>query len=167
MRQAFLEVLDVGSGGRVVTVIEFLCAANKVPGEGQTLYLQKRREPQDGAVNLVEIDLTRAGRRILTVPPERIPPSHRTTYQICVWRASKPRQIEVYPAPLAARLPTIAVPLRESDDDVPLELQVLIERCYSHGRYDDLDCGSPPSPPLTGADEAWSDELLRSAGLRR
>jgi len=68
------------SGGRIVTVIEFLSPSNKVPGDGQELYLQKQRELKASRTNLVEIDLTRAGERVLAVPLHRVPPTHRTTY---------------------------------------------------------------------------------------
>src|SRR5205823_11052594 len=67
--QGFIEIRDLRSGGRVVTVIEVLSPSNKVPGPGQGGYLQKRRELHEGAVSLVEIDLLRAGQRMLPVPP--------------------------------------------------------------------------------------------------
>jgi hypothetical protein len=59
------------------------------------------------------------------------------------------------------------VPLRQSDDDVPLDLQALIEQCYRNGGYDDdIDCHSPPDPPLDREDDSWADALLRSQGRR-
>jgi Protein of unknown function (DUF4058) len=67
---------------------------------------------------------------------------------------------------LRERLPVIRVPLRESDADVPLDLQALIAHVYRHGRYDDIDYAVPPVPPLDGTDAVWADELLRSAGKR-
>ena len=36
-------------------------------------------------------------------------------------------------------LPAIGIPLRPSDDDVPLHLQPLIQQVIVNGRYDDLD----------------------------
>lgn len=164
--QGYIEIIDASSGNRVVTMIEFLSPSNKAPGEGQDLYLQKRREAKAAGVSLVEIDLTRTGRRILALPPERIPPSHRTTYQVCVGRGWKPRRVEVYRAPLAERLPVIRVPLRETDADAPLDLQTLIDQCYRNGRYDDLNYKADPNPPLDPSDAAWADELLRTKGLR-
>ena len=84
--QGFIEIIDVGSGNRLVTVIEFLSPSNKIPGRGQTLYLQQQDECIAAGVSLAEIDLTRTGERALLYSSYRIPPSHRTTYQICVWR---------------------------------------------------------------------------------
>ena len=74
--QGYIEIIDVGSGKRVVTVIEVLSPSNKTAGEGQDLYLRKRRELNAGHVSLVEIDLLRAGKRILMAPPRCIPDSH-------------------------------------------------------------------------------------------
>ena len=59
--QGFIEIIDVSSGNRLITVIEFLSPSNKQPGEGQEKYLQKQRELKAGQVSLVEIDLTRTG----------------------------------------------------------------------------------------------------------
>src|SRR5438093_5157102 len=61
--EGYIEIIDASSGGRVVTVIEVLSPANKVAGDGQEKYLQKRQELRDAKVSLVEIDLIRAGNR--------------------------------------------------------------------------------------------------------
>jgi hypothetical protein len=165
--QGYIEIIDVGSGNRVITVLEVLSLSNKQPGEGQDLYLQKQPELRQGRMSLVEIDLLRSGRRILVLTPEGIPPSHRTTYQVCVCRGWKSGQAELYPVPLRERLPTIKVPLRDSDPDVPLELQTLIDQCYRNGRYEeDIDYRGDPEPPLDAADAQWADELLRKQGRR-
>jgi hypothetical protein len=166
VKQGFIEIIDAGSGHRVISVIEFLSPSNKIPGDGQRLYLKKQAELREASINLVEIDLTRAGRRIQIVPPERIPLSHRTTYQVCVQRGATPFEVEVYPVPMQEPLPTIAIPLRPEDRDAPLDLQSLVETCYKNGRYDDLDYSADPIPPLSQEDAKWADELLRSRGLR-
>lgn len=164
--QGYLEIIDVESGNRVITVIEVLSLANKLAGEGQELYLQKRRELKEAGVSLVEIDLLRAGKRVLVVPPEMIPPSHRTTYQVCVRKGWRPSIPEIYRIPLRERLPAISIPLRETEGAVHLDLQTLIERCYENGRYDDIDYSVDPEPPLDPDHAAWADDLLRQAGKR-
>jgi hypothetical protein len=166
MRQGYLEIVDVASGNRVITVIEFLSPANKSPGQGQDLYLSKQQDVITAGASLVEIDLTRAGRRVFSVPPERIPASRRTTYQICIRRGWKPRIGELYAAPLRERLPVVGIPLRQTDADVPLDLQALVDLCYENGRYDDTDYRVEPHPPLDPADAAWADEHLRAQGRR-
>jgi hypothetical protein len=161
-----LKIIDVRSGNRVVTALELLSDSNKQPGDGRDQYRKKQREYVQGGVNLVEIDLLRSGQRVFAVPVSRIPPSYRTTYQACVTRSRNPRSYEVYRAALQAPLPTIRVPLRETDPDVPLNLQALIEQCYHNGRYDDSDYRIEPSPPLDSQDAAWATELLASQGFK-
>jgi len=166
LSQGYIEIIDAGSGNRVITVIEFLSPSHKIPGQGQDLYLQKQQEVRAAGVSLVEIDLTRTGRRVMILPPERIPWSYRTTYQVCVQRGWVAQKVEVYRAPLERRLPVIRIPLRETDHDVPLDLQALIDLCYQNGRYEDLDYQVELAPPLDARDAAWAEELLRSNGFR-
>jgi hypothetical protein len=139
--ERYIEIIDVGSGRRVVSVIEILSLANKSPGEGQELYRRKQRELIDGRVNLVEIDLLRAGDRVLSVGLVHVPPPYRTPYQVCVYRAAVAQPCyEVYRVPLRERLPVIRIPLRATDADVPLDLQALIDQCDRNGGYDeDID----------------------------
>src|SRR5205807_5544132 len=111
----------------------------------------------EGRVSLVEIDLVRAGRRPLPVPLANLPPSFRTAYHIWVRRGWKPLQVEIYRASLRERLPVIRIPLRETDADVPLDLQALIDECYRNGNYDDdLDYEVEPQPPFDPEDARWA-----------
>jgi hypothetical protein len=165
--ETFIEIREAGSGGRVITVIEIVSMSNKQPGDGRTLYLKKRAELEAGGVNSVEIDLLRAGMHVTAAPSEMLPRSYRGPYRICVWRASRPDQWEVYRVPLESRLPAIRIPLRPTDADVALDLQPLIDRCYETGAYDDIDYSQPPNPPLEGEAAAWTEELLRQKGLRK
>ena len=162
----YIEIIDVKSEHRVVTAIELLSLANTRAGEGRRLYLKKRKDQQSAGVNTVEIDLLRRGRRVLMVEKEQIPPSDRTTYQVCVWRGSRPDVVEVYGVPLRERLPVIAIPLRPSDRDVPLDLQPILEQCYRNGGYDDIDYTAEPDPPLRTDDATWADALLREHARR-
>ena len=161
-----ISVVDLRSGGRVVTSIEILSPANKHAGQGQDLYRQKQREMLRGGVNLVEIDLLRAGCRVTLLAPESIPADYRTTYQVVAWRARRPEAVEVYRVPLRDRLPIIPIPLRETDADVPLDLQELIDLAYENGRYDRIDYRAEPDPPLSPDDDSWAVALLRERGLR-
>lgn len=165
--QGYLEIIDAASGKRVVTVIEFVSPSNKVAGDGMRLYVEKQQEVIAAGASLVEIDLTRGGQDVLAVPLWRLPPSRRTLFRACVRRGWKPDLAEVYPLPLRKRLPAIRIPLRETDKDVPLDLQALIDECYEKGGYhDDLNYRVEPVPALDPDDAAWADELLRSRGLR-
>ena len=165
--QGYIEIRDLRAGRRVVTAIEILSPSNKRPGAGRVMYEAKRAELIHAGVNLVEIDLLRAGWRDLFVPAERVPESHRTPYAVCVHRGHRQGRYEYYRAPLRERLPAIRVPLRPADADVPLDLQALVNRCYKTGAYaDDIDYRVDPDPPLDPADAAWADALLKEKGLR-
>ena len=157
----------VEAGGRVVTAIEVLSPTNKLALERRRAYRQKRRAYRDGGVNVVEIDLIRDGDYIVLAPEALIPMSQRAPYVVSVWRVTQPTVKFAYPCPLQQPLPRIAVPLRERDPDVVLDLQGLIDLCYERGRYHArLDYRAEPEPPLSQADAQWADDLLRSAGLR-
>jgi hypothetical protein len=165
--EGYIEIREAGSGRRLVTVIEVLSVTNKLPGEGRRKFLQKQQELRDGGVSLVEIDLLRTGGRMLPVSLERLPTTYRTPYGVCVRRGWKHVDVEIYRVSPRERLPVIGIPLRETDDDAPLDLQALIEQCYRNGGYDeDIDYNGDPDPPLEGDDARWAERLLRQAGRR-
>jgi hypothetical protein len=165
--QGYIEIRDASSGHRVVTVIEVLSPANKVPGEGQENYLQKQRELRDGRVSLVEMDLVRAGTRPLPVPLDNLPPSFRTPFHVWVRRGWELLKVDIYRVSLRERLPVIRIPLRQTDADVQLNLQALIEECYRNGDYEgDIDYQVDPYPPLAPDDARWTDRLLCKLGRR-
>lgn len=163
--EGFIKITNTKSE-KVITVIEVLSLTNKLPGEGQRLYQQKQQELNAGGVSLVEIDLLRSGEHVLNVPKRLIPRRYRTPYRVCVRRGWRPRRVEFYRAPIEKRLPKIQIPLRETDQDVPLDLQALIELCYRNGRYDRTDYTVEPDPPFDSATAAWAIELLKAKGLR-
>jgi hypothetical protein len=162
--ETFINILDRESGNRLVTVIEILSLANKLPGKGQRDYRRKQQDFQRVRVNLVEIDLLRRGHRVLMVPMSRIAPRARTTYQACVWRATKPDQCEVYPIPLRSVLPAVLIPLRAKDKDILLDLQGIVDLAYRKGRYHaTLNYDEAPDPPLASTDAKWAQALVKKA----
>jgi hypothetical protein len=164
-RQRSLRIIDTGSGNRIVTALEVLSPTNKSDARGRAAYEQKQRELLNAKVNLVEIDLLRAGPYVLAAPAHVVPLPYLTPYRICVFRASRPLQAEVYQVPLGQRLPAIRIPLREADADARLDLQELIDKAYENGGYGpDIDYRVDPFPPLQGDDAAWADALLRNKG---
>jgi hypothetical protein len=165
--QRFLEIIDLSTGGRVITVIEFASPANKVPGDGLEKYKQKQSECRGAGVNLVEIDLTRTGRRQLLAHRWLEARQHDSMYQASIWRAAAAYRIELYPMRLAVRLPTLRIPLRPSDADAVLDLQSLVDAVYAASRYDrTTDYRASPEPPLEGEEAVWADSLLKAAGRR-
>ena len=78
--EGYIEIIDVGSGNRVVTVLELLSDSNKQPGEGQDLYrkkqrecLQGRRQPRrDRPVAVRQARLGRAGWTHSAITPHHV-----------------------------------------------------------------------------------------------
>jgi Protein of unknown function (DUF4058) len=62
--------------------------------------------------------------------------------------------------------PAFRIPLRETDPDIPFDLQAVVDQCYELAVYDDIDYREEADPPLTGDDARWADALFRAQGLR-
>ena len=152
----------MNNAGRVVTVIEVL-----KPEPPPESYLQKLDDYARAGVNVVEVDLLRSSRHRLPVDRGDLPARGQVPYLISLRRGPTPGRWEVYPVVLQQPIPRVPVPLRETDADVPLDLQPLIERVYRAGGHDDIDYARPPVPELEGSDAAWAGELLISAGKRQ
>lgn len=165
--QRYIDILDLSTGGRVITTIEFLSPSNKLAGDGLEQYQKKQLECRDAGVNLVEIDLTRAGRRQLLAHRWAGTRQHDSTWQISVWRAAWPARCELYPAQLRDPLPVIRIPLRPTDPDVLLDLGAIVRAAYAAARYDrTTDYRRPCEPPLAGEEAEWADQTLKAAGRR-
>ena len=104
----------------------------------------------------IEIDLLRRDTRPFNYP--RLPES---AYLVTVIRAHS-GSVEVWTIQLQEPLPTIPVPLRSLDADVPLNLGEAIAAIYDEAAYDlSIDYRQVPPPPLLSqADLQWVDILL-------
>jgi hypothetical protein len=162
-----VRIYDRTTGNRVVTAIELLSPANKVGEAGRADYRKKQKQLLEGDVSLVEIDLLRAGGHVLAPPLLSFPPECREPYRVSVIRSWRPSRAQVYRISLRERLPAIRIPLRQTDQDVVLDLQPLIDRAYEFGGYErNLDYRKDPQPPLEGGDATWADQLLKAKGRR-
>lgn len=159
-REAFLTIRERETMA-VVTIIEVLSPGNKRPGsDGRREYLIKRESVLQSAIHLVELDLLRGGERLPTVEP--LPPAD---YYVFVCRAKQRPKAEVYGWLLRQRLPTIPVPLAETDPDVALDLQAIVNTVYDRAGYDySLDYHRLSEPPLSDADAIWVQKLLAGVG---
>ena len=166
VRQGFIEIIDIKSGRRVVTVIEILSPSNKTRRSRQGPTSRNRRSLRDGRVSLVEIDLLRTGTRVLSVPFDRIPEGHRTPYAACARRGWKAFEIEFYRIPSANGCRrSHPPPSRRSRR--PLDLQALLDRATRTAvwRRHRLPRGARPAA-RSPDDARWADALLREKGLR-
>jgi hypothetical protein len=152
--------------GELVTVIEIISPTNRDSGRGA--YITKRNDLIAANVNIVEIDLLRAGRRLVDMDPyaygEQFPDAGEH-YTVCTTRAGFADRREIYICKLRERLPVIRIPLRLGDPDVPLDIQQMVDRCYATGRYWKLDYKRSLEPALPADDQNWISEKLRAAGL--
>ena len=161
IKQRYLEIRDSRSGGRVITVIEFVSPTNKRPGDGLEKYLQKQRECIEADINLVEIDLTRSGDRSLVMPVGNLEGDECTTYAAIVRRAGQRDRAWLFKLPMQKRLGGIPIPLRKTDRDVVLDLQALVDQIYANGRYaDDLTYSEALRPALSAEDAKWAEQLM-------
>ena len=162
--ERWLEIRD--TTGRLITVLELLSPSNKLEAEERDRYGRKCRALIRGGVNLVEIDLVRQGAPVFPEAIRRVLHPAGACYGICVFRAARSSEREVYPLRLRDRLPAIRVPLRPTDADVVVDLQPLIDQCHERGRYHLLNYRLDLDPPLPPEEAVWVDQVLREHGLR-
>jgi hypothetical protein len=160
----FVRIIDTSNGNRIVTVIEVLSPWNKMAGRLNEDYLRKLNDFARGGVSVVEIDLLRSPRTHLPVTEADLPGARKSPYLVFVQKGWQPEKGTAYLIGLRSPLPAIPIPLRQTDADVLLSLQPLIERVYTAGGHDDIDYARPPTPPLAGEDATWAEQLLRTAG---
>jgi hypothetical protein len=164
VHESFLEILDLQSNQRVVTVIELLSPTNKYAGPGRELYESKQREVLRSQTHLIEIDLLRTGPHVLAVP-ELVARKKAYDYLVCVNRAEERRDVfELYRRRLPERLPRIRVPLADADPDVVLDIQAVLAETYERGDYRDrIAYAEPCGPPLSATDQEWATRCVREA----
>lgn len=163
VHEAYLTIQDRESH-RVITVIGLLSPANKPPNSsGRKSYEKKRREIYYSPTHLVEIDLLR-GTRMVPLIPRKVRPHE---YLVHVSRERMRPRGELWGIRLPQRLLVIPIPLKKDDPDGRLDLQAALDSAYDRAQYDlRIDYRKPPRPPLDEKLDAWSDQLLRSKGLR-
>jgi hypothetical protein len=166
IREPAIHIIEPAADTRIITSIEVLSPSNKAPGVGRREYLQKRDELWRGAVNLVEIDLLRAGEPTVRLSDEKMKDLKPWHYLVAVTRRWPSRQ-EVYENLLQSHLPKVAIPLTPDDMDVVLDLQTVFARSWDEGPYPELLHYDGPPPGKWSPEEiAWCEERLRAAGYR-
>lgn len=162
--EPFIQIVDSQTGSKIITVIELISPTNKLAGRGRDSYVTKQQSYLKSGIQLVEIDLTRAGDRRAIMPKlmQELKPPH-AVYHAVVHRFlphEKSLQREYYQLPLEKSLKPIRIPLRHTDSDIALRLQPLIEAVYENGRYEELDYTQKLTPPLSFAEQAFLDQCL-------
>ena len=148
----------------VVTEFELLSFQQKTPGDIHRQFIEKKLRLKQEKINLVEIDLLRAGQREVIPGVES---EFAALYQVTVKRQRNYGPLDVYSIPLHVGLPTLSIPLDRPAQEIPFDLQDVVNKCYCNGRYNLIvNYHTEPNPPLAPNDAAWADNLLRSNGKR-
>ena len=163
--EAYIEIRSLESGDPLVTAVEVASPTNKTDAAGRAQYLRKRDAYYRAGVNVMEVDLIRAGPALVDVPLARITAPWVTPYKCVVHRGpTVGRRFEYYPLPLRERLARVRVPLRPGDEDVIVDLQDPVDDVYVRGRYAErIDYSVPPDPPLSAEDAAWAAGCVAAA----
>jgi hypothetical protein len=155
-RTTYLEIRR-GETREVVTVIELLSPANK-RGVDYYLYLQKRQEVFQQDIHLLELDLLLGGLRL---PVAGTLPAG--DYYASLSRADRRFTCDVYGWGLRDPLPTLPVPLKGPDPDIPLSLRAAFEAAYEDGLYaESLPYDRPPVAPIPERHREWVAERVRA-----
>ncbi|MEG4940364.1 DUF4058 family protein [Microcoleus sp. F4-D5] len=161
VREGYLEIVDIASK-EVVTVIEVLSPANKRPGQGRTIYEEKRDKVFASRSHLVEIDLLR-----IYEPLPVLGNDIDGSYRILVSRTDCRPTADLYLFNLPDAIPAFPLPLRGGDAEPMVDLQGLLNTVYDRAGYDfTIDYTAEPVPPLSEPDAVWADSLLRETSLR-
>lgn len=154
-KQTYLEIRD-RQNRDLVAVIELLSPTNKKPGPDREQYLAKRLNVLRTWAHFVEIDLLRGW--------ERMPHQEQKhcDYAILVSRYEERPDAGFWPIQLRDPLPLIPIPLRPPLVEATLDLQALLHTVYDRAYYRDYIYQGVPTPPLTEADQAWADALIRN-----
>jgi hypothetical protein len=161
--ERWLEIRE--ATGRLITVLELISPTNKLETGDRDRYLRKRASFISGGANLVEIDLVRQGAWLFPRAIRNLLQQKHACYGVCVFRAARPDEHELYPVGLRERLPAIRVPLRPTDADVVADLQALIDQCHERGRYHMLNYRLELAPPPASEDALWVRQLLAEHDL--
>jgi hypothetical protein len=157
VHQSRVEILDSYNEMKLVALIEVVSPTNKAAGPGRESYRAKQQETLERDCHLVEIDLLRRGRHVLSIPEWRVQDLKPYDSLVCVSRWPQRNRLEIYPGRLRQRLPRIKIPLADPDPDVPMDVQAALEQVYVEGRYmRRVRYDEPCQPPLEPADQEWA-----------
>ena len=166
--ERFIRIVTGGQWKQVVTVIEVLRPTNKSQtGAGRRQYRTKQRQLLNSDCNLVEIDLLRGGIHTVVAPMELLRPYGKWDHVISTHRFWLSEQFEYWLNRLPEPLPEVTIPLLPDMEEIPANLQILLDGIYQQGRFEEaIDYNLPPPIPLSDDQAAWMDALLREKGLR-
>jgi hypothetical protein len=164
IREAYAVILDRRAARQLITVIYLMSPGIKTIETARIAYLDLRDEWFARPVNLVEIDLLRAGSTARVVPEESVASLGPGSSSVVVRRTNCPERYEVYPVQLRKQLPRIRVPLAKDDPDLVLDLAGVLARVIEARQYEDsINYDRACVPALSTEDQAWANERIQAA----
>jgi hypothetical protein len=175
LRHQYVEIRDARRGHKLITLLEIVSPSNKRPGPDRSAYLRKQRDVLESDASLVEIDLLRAGERLLpnaalaaylaSLEPQ---PAYIVLVNRAWQRVGTEMACQLFTVGLRDVLPCIPIPLREGEDEVKLDVQWVFRQAYDRGPYSRgaVDYGEEPEPPLAADDAHWLQQRLRAYKLQ-
>ena len=156
VNERYLEVREIGTD-KVITVIELLSPKNKRGGKGRSAYEKKRQAILGSSTHLVELDLLRGGK-----PMAILGMRSTTAYRILISRSHQRPTADLYGVALQQVLPSLTVPLKQTDSEAIVSLQDVLNGVYDRARYASrIDYRTPvPPPTLPEEDQQWVEALL-------
>lgn len=152
--------------GRLVTLVEAVCPANKTTPAGRAAYLATRAQAATHRAATVEIDLITQGKPTLDFSRDGLPVYD---YAVTVTRGGTPERYEIYTATVQKRLPKFKLPLAPDDRDTVLDLQVAAARAYDLGdfaRQVDYTAGLPADVKLADESRNWVETWLHQQNVK-
>ncbi len=156
VRETYLEV-RTAPAGEVVTVLEILSPANKRPGTGRQVYLDKRAIILSTRTSLVEIDLLRGGEPMPTLGSPA-----GSAYRVLVSRPRRRPKADLIAFGLRDPIPSFPLPLRQGEEEPAVELSRILHALYERASYDlRIDYRIEPVPRLPAEDAEWAAGIAR------
>lgn len=157
VRESYIKILH-RPDRQLVAVLELLSPSNK-ESSGRDQYRSRQLTVLSQPVHLVELDLLIGGHRLRMRRP--LPPGD---YYALVSRIEQRPNSDVYHWTLRQPLPTIPIPLKSPDPDIPIDLGSVFALTYERGRYERVvDYSIPPALSLNQENLEWAANLARSA----
>ncbi len=151
-----------------LTVVEVISRDVRTIGcTARVLFEQRQRNDIMNCMNRVEIDLFRYGTPVTPIACTRRGQSPVGDGQtVSVFHGTRPSLVTVYSVDHRTKLPVISVPLGVEFGEVELELQPVLDRCYTGGGYDRwINYSKACDPPLTAEQQAWAAGVLKAKVL--
>jgi hypothetical protein len=156
LRERFVEIRDRETR-KLITAVELLSPANKAGGADREQYLSKRRQYLASQVNLVEIDLLRAGHRM---PVSNLP---ECDYCAIVSPGAERPNAGIWAWGLRDPLPDLPIPLGYEETPIRVPLRRVFDRTYDEGAYAPGLYAHALTPPLSSEEDEWANGIAAGA----